>query len=51
MRLFGTEEAALESRETTFAKVSPQLSMFPEGDNIPSIRLGEKGKDRKEFRR
>lgn len=38
--LFGTEEAALESRETTFAKVSPQLSMFPEGDNIPSIKIG-----------
>ena len=38
--LFGTEEAALESRETTFAKVSPQLSVFPEGDNIPSIKIG-----------
>lgn len=38
--LFKTEEAALDSRETTFAKVSPQLSMFPEGDNIPRIEIG-----------
>ncbi len=38
--LFKTEEEALDSRETTFAKVSPQLSMFPDGDNIPSIEIG-----------